>query len=52
MTPAVPVETSDMPAIAPVEDLVKVMREPEESRSSWYLKLVHRSSNFTDCRPR
>lgn len=49
MIPAAPVELSVMPEMLPVDVLVTVTSEPEASRSSCPLKLVHRSSNFTDC---
>lgn len=50
MTPAVPAALRVMPEMLPVEVFVMVTKEPELSRSSWCLKLVHRSSNFTDWR--
>lgn len=41
-----------MLVISPTMVLVMVTTEPEASRSSWSLKLVHRSSNLTDCTQR
>lgn len=49
MTPAFPVALSVMPTMPPVGVLVTVTSDSEASRSSCCLKLVQRSSNFTDC---
>lgn len=49
MTPAEPHALSDMPEIVPLEVTVMVNVASALSRSSWCLKFVHKSSNFTDC---
>lgn len=51
-TVASPSWESFMLVMTPSADLVTVTTVEEKSSSSWCLKLVHRSSNFTDCRER